>query len=155
MARTLVAIRHAKSDWHVAADDRHRPVAERGRRQAPATGRWLREQGIRPDLAIVSTAERARETWELVSAELGGAVQTEASEAAYSFSGSDLVDLVRAAPDVAVVAVVGHNPAMEELVQALTGVWVRMTTAAVAVIDLPDWSGTGSLRYCGRPADTD
>ncbi|MFN8099360.1 MAG: histidine phosphatase family protein [Dermatophilaceae bacterium] len=154
MARTLVAIRHAKSDWHVAADDRHRPVAERGRRQAPVTGRWLRGQGIRPDLAVVSAAERARQTWELVSAELGGEVSAQSSEAAYTFSGDDLVDLVRSAPQVGILAVVGHNPAMEELVHALTGEWVRMTTASVAVIDLPDWSATGTLRYCGRPADS-
>jgi phosphohistidine phosphatase len=153
VSRTLVVIRHAKSDWNVPVGDRRRPVGVRGRRQAPAAGRWLREEGLVPDLAIVSVAQRARETWDLVAAELGGEVPTEASEAAYTFAGEDLVELVRAAPEVTTLAIVGHNPAMEELVQALTGEWVRLKTSAIAVIDLPDWASPGTLRYAGRPAD--
>ena len=41
MTHTLVVIRHAKSDWDVDAPDKERPLAKRGRRQAPAAGRWL------------------------------------------------------------------------------------------------------------------
>ena len=60
MAHTLVVIRHAKSDWDVDAADRDRPLAKRGRRQAPYAGRWIAEQGIVLDLAVVSPAARAR-----------------------------------------------------------------------------------------------
>lgn len=157
MSHTLVVIRHAKSDWDVPASDRDRPLASRGQRQAPATGRWLAAHDIRPDLAIVSPAERARATWELVAAELDGEVATRVEEAAYTFDGDDLVELVRAMPEeVRTLALVGHNPAVEELVESLTREWVRMPTSALAVVTVPAWSahlGSGRVTYSGRPAD--
>ena len=57
---TLVVLRHAKSDWSTGLDDRHRPLADRGRRQAPEAGRWLAEHGPAPDHVVVSPAVRAR-----------------------------------------------------------------------------------------------
>ncbi len=152
---TLVVVRHAKSDWDVPADDRHRPLAARGRRQAPATGRWLAEQEYAVQLAVVSPARRARQTWELVSAELSGEVRTLVEEAAYTFDGEDLFDLVRTLPaELGCVALVGHNPAVEELVERLTGRAVPLPTSAVAVIELESWSGrSGRLVTAGRPAD--
>jgi phosphohistidine phosphatase SixA len=67
--RRLVLLRHAKSDWPDVADQ-DRPLAKRGRRDAPAVGRWLGQSGYAPDAVICSTALRARETWELASAGL-------------------------------------------------------------------------------------
>lgn len=166
MARALVLIRHAKSNWSEPVPDRERPIGKRGRRQAPAVGRWLREQEIVPDLALVSPARRARETWELVAAELkGGAsrdgVRTVVRSAveAYTFDGEDLMRLVHSVPaDVEVVALVGHNPALEELIDMLTGADQPMPTSAVAVIDpgSTPWSeltAGARLVTAGRPAD--
>src|SRR6266508_2394367 len=68
--RTLVVVRHAKSDWTHPVPDEERPLAERGRRDAPATGRWLAEHVGDLDLVVCSPARRARETWRLASAEL-------------------------------------------------------------------------------------
>ena len=68
---TLILLRHAKSDWSTGDPDHERPLAARGVRQAPEAGRWLAAHLDRIDLAVVSTAERARRTWSLVSAELG------------------------------------------------------------------------------------
>ena len=39
--RTLILLRHAKSDWSGDQADLARPLAKRGRRQAPDAGRWL------------------------------------------------------------------------------------------------------------------
>lgn len=157
MAHVLVVVRHAKSDWHVPVGDRERPLAPRGRRQAPATGRWLAEHLALADLAVVSVATRARQTWQLVAAELPEAPPVQVAEAAYTFAGDDLLELVRQLPDDAgTVVVVGHNPAVEEAVESLTGRSVRLPTAALAVVDLPTWSSTtGRLRAVGRPADAD
>lgn len=160
-AHTLVVIRHAKSDWSVPGPDRSRPLAPRGRRQAPHVGRWLADQGLTPSLAVVSPAARARQTWDLVAGTLPGGGEgttVEVVEAAYTFDGEDLLDLVRTLPaDAAVVALVSHNPAVEDLVTELTGAPVRLVTSAVAVADLPSWSAAGrapaALRYAGRPAD--
>lgn len=159
MPHTLIVIRHAKSDWDAPVGDHQRPLAKRGRRQAPEIGRWLAATDLVPDAAIVSSAQRARQTWDLVAAELADrAPRRQIAEAAYTFSGTDLLDLVNTLPEAAaVVALVGHNPAVEELVQLLTGQWISLPTSALAVVDVPSWPavrrGTGCLVRAGRPAD--
>lgn len=158
---TLLLIRHAKSVWpHDEPDDQRRDLAPRGRRQAPDVGRWLREHDLVPQLAIVSAATRTQRTWELVGAELGADVEARVEQDAYVFSGDELLDLIRELPgDVDRVALVGHNPALEELVHRLTGDDVRLVTSAVAVVDVPDFDGvgdkSGTLRATGRPASED
>lgn len=153
MSALLVLIRHAKSDWDTPVPDRDRPLAHRGRRQAPAVGQWLSARGIRVDDAVVSVATRARQTWELVAAELDDPPVASFVEAAYTFDGADLIELVAAAPPSGTMALVGHNPALEELVESLTGESVRMPTSAVALIDLDAGRRRGTLRWAGRPAD--
>lgn len=114
---------------------------------------------MRPlDLAVVSVAARARETWEAVAAELDQEVEVRLSESAYTFEGRGLRELVADLPrEVRTVALVSHNPAIEELIEALTGEWVPMPTSAVAVIRLTDWPVAGvepgRLLAAGRPAD--
>lgn len=55
------------------------------------------------------------------------------------------------------LAITGHNPAISELVEMLTGRYEPMPTSALAVIELSEWAtagdGTASLLYAGRPAD--
>ena len=158
MAVTLVAIRHAKSDWSTPITDRDRPLGRRGRKQAPASGRWI-ERNVGPlDLAVVSVAARAEQTWALVAAELSDQVETRLSEAAYTFDGAGLLEIVAALPsDARTVALVSHNPAVEDLVEMLTGEWVPMPTSAVAVVELSAWAVAGAeqgrLAAAGRPAD--
>ncbi|MGW3729375.1 SixA phosphatase family protein, partial [Streptomyces sp. NPDC000851] len=62
--RRLVVLRHAKSAWPLDVADHERPLAPRGRRDAPAAGRALAEADCLPDLALCSTAARARQTWD-------------------------------------------------------------------------------------------
>ena len=155
-ARTLVLLRHAKSDWSHGLPDRERPLAPRGRRQAPDAGRWIRDHLGPLDLAVVSPAARARSTWQLVAGELGDAA-TRVDDRVYAASGNELLAVVRELPDrLRRVALVGHNPGLEDLLELLTGDWVAMPTSAVAVLELPgDWSGAGGqaarLTTSGRP----
>jgi phosphohistidine phosphatase len=155
--RTLVLVRHAKSDWSGGHPDRERPLAERGRRQAPEAGRWLRAGVGEIHLAVVSPAERARRTWELVSAELDASPPVREEDRVYAAAADDLLELVRELPeDLGTVVLVGHNPGVEELVLLLTGEAAAMKTSAVAVIDLPGaWGSAGDslakLRAAGRP----
>jgi len=158
MTVTLVVIRHAKSDWSVPASDRDRPLSGRGRRQAPATGRWIERHCPPIDLAVVSVAARTRQTWTLVAQELDDDVDVRESEDAYTFDGRDLLELVRHLPtSVHVVALVSHNPAVEELVEALSEEWVSLPTSALAVLELDEWANAGKgparLVAAGRPAD--
>lgn len=66
-AAQTVVLRHAKSAWPTGVADHERPLAPRGRRDAPAAGRALAESDCLPDLALCSTAVRARQTWELAA----------------------------------------------------------------------------------------
>ena len=155
MERTLVVIRHAKSDWGVPAGDRERPLAARGRRQAPHVGLWNAAHLDPLDVAIVSPATRARQTWELAAAELPTPPPVRVEPDAYAFDGEALLEIVARLPtDATTAALVGHNPAVEELVEDLAGQWVRMPTAALAVVRLREWNdGRGRLLAAGRPAD--
>lgn len=155
--RTLVVLRHAKSDWSGDDEDIARPLAKRGRRQAPDAGRWLNANLDRIDLALVSPAERARSTWHLVAEELDAPPEMRLDERLYAASAGQLLGVVRELPDeFHTVVVVGHNPGIEQLVSRLTGQEIPMPTSAVAVIALPgSWATAGdtpaTLRTSGRP----
>ena len=65
--RELILMRHGKSDWSKPLSDYKRPIKKRGYREAESIGRWLKEQGLLPDLIISSPAVRARETAQTVA----------------------------------------------------------------------------------------
>ena len=148
----LLLLRHAKSDWGTNAADLDRPLAKRGRRQAPEAGRWLAEHGPAIELAVVSPARRARETWELVAAELGSTPEARVDRRLYFDSPAEVLADLPAGVRAAVL--VGHNPDLEDLVHRLTGEYAEMVTSAIAWIRLPEWTATsGELIAAGRPPD--
>lgn len=155
--RTLILLRHAKSDWSGGQADSARPLAKRGRRQAPDAGRWLNHNVPSIDLALVSPAERARSTWDLVTAELDVSPRSRLDARLYDGSCGDLLAVVRGLSDeLGTVVLVGHNPGLEDLVRRLTGEEVRLPTSAVAMIALHGpWAAAGRtpavLRAAGRP----
>ncbi|MFD3503767.1 SixA phosphatase family protein [Streptomyces sp. NPDC058676] len=120
--RHLLVLRHAKSAWPEGVPDHERPLAPRGRRDAPAAGRALAEADLLPDLAVCSTAVRARQTWELASAQWGTPPPVRFEAGVYAADVSDLLAVVHAVPaQVDTLLLVGHNPGLEELVLDLAG----------------------------------
>ncbi len=142
--RRLILLRHAKSDWP-DVPDRDRPLAKRGRRDAPVIGRWLRDHGYLPEVVVCSAARRTRQTWELVAPELGGSPSVTFEPRAYAASALTLLYLVRELPaGCRAGLLVGHNPGLAELAASLTGPpdgggppALRFPTAAVAVLEFP------------------
>jgi phosphohistidine phosphatase len=142
--RRLVVLRHAKSAWPDGVADHQRPLAPRGRRDAPAAGRALVEAGCLPDLALCSTAVRARETWELASAQWGTPPPVRHDPRLYAAGVPDLLAAVHeVSAEVGTLLLVGHNPGLEELVLDLAGdglddtldrVRVKFPTSAIAVL---------------------
>ena len=143
--RRLILLRHAKSDWP-DVPDQERPLAKRGRRDAPVVGRWLRRQGYLPDVVICSVARRTRQTWELVEPELGGSPSVRYEPRAYAASAPTLLYLARELPGTCRAALlIGHNPAIAELASHLaeppdadgapSSPGLRFPTAAVAVFE--------------------
>ena len=60
--RTLLLLRHAKSDYPAGVADHERPLAPRGKREAALAGDWLRANVPAVDAVLCSTATRTRET---------------------------------------------------------------------------------------------
>ncbi|MGW4924152.1 SixA phosphatase family protein [Streptomyces parvulus] len=147
--RRLVVLRHAKSARPEGVADHDRPLAARGLRDAPAAGRALAAQDRLPDLALCSTARRARQTWDLASAQWGTPPSVRHDPRLYAAGVPELLDVVREAPaDVGTLLLVGHNPGLEDLITTLAGealddaldrVRAKYPTSAVAVLD---WHGT-------------
>ncbi|MES5823889.1 histidine phosphatase family protein [Streptomyces sp. RG80] len=147
--RRLVVLRHAKSAWPEGVPDHRRPLAPRGRRDAPAAGRVLAEADFLPDLALCSTAVRARQTWDLASAQWGTPPPVRHDARLYGADVPELLEVVHEVPaEVETLLLVGHNPGLEELVlhlardgldDTLERVRLKFPTAAVAVLA---WRGT-------------
>lgn len=139
LTRRLIVLRHAKSDWPDGVPDHDRPLAKRGRRDAPAVGRWLRANGYVPDTVICSTARRTRETWELVAGKLGASPAVTFEPRAYGASAMTLLHLARELPaDCRTALLIGHNPGVCELASSLAGTSrgkLSFPTAGVAVLD--------------------
>ena len=169
--RRLILLRHAKSDWP-DMPDRDRPLAKRGRRDAPRIGRWLREQGYQPDVVVVSAATRTRQTWDLVAPELGGSPAVHFEPRAYAASGLTLLYLAQELPKRYHTALlIAHNPGLSDLATSLAGPpesetatnngprpALSLPTAAVAVFEFPgDWPsltpGHARLTNLTTPAD--
>lgn len=146
-AHRLVLFRHGKSGYPEGVADHDRPLAKRGRRDAPVTGRWLADHAYIPDAVVCSTAVRARETWELAAEGLfaanpGAAPKARFESRVYDATVLGLLMVIREFPeDQRTVLVVGHNPGLAELTVGLADPPPAppsgFPTAAVAVLGLP------------------
>ncbi|MCB5181191.1 SixA phosphatase family protein [Streptomyces antimicrobicus] len=166
--RRIAILRHAKADWP-DVPDHDRPLAERGRKDAPAVGLKLAATGIAFDLALCSTAARTRETWKLAVHELPQRPRTVYEERLYDASLGEIIALLNETSDeVGDLIVIGHNPGMHALADALTGsaegdALARMNrsgfpTAALAVVTFTgSWKtvehGVGTLVDYWTPKD--
>lgn len=160
--KTLLIMRHAKSSWrNQSLSDIERPLNKRGKRAAPKMGRMLAAEGLAPGAILSSTAERARRTAEAVADALALHAAPILVDALYLAPASVYIEhLARLEDDVERVLVVGHNPGVEELIAATTGVRADMPTAAVAHVQLPidRWSALtldtpGTLIDLWRPRE--
>lgn len=145
--RRLLLLRHAKAAPSTGVEDYERALTERGREDARRMGDLIAARGLVPDLVIYSSAERTRETAEIVAANWPRKVKSVAEDGFYEASRQFILTKLRGAPDRAEVAmIVGHNPSIGELAVQLTGFGVReersqmagaFPTCGLAVLDFP------------------
>jgi phosphohistidine phosphatase len=159
----LLLLRHAKSDWSGNLGDHDRPLAPRGRKAAPRIGAFMRKKGYVPEAVLCSTAERTKQTLELLLPQLRADPTVRYDRALY----------LAEWPALLAALMIGHNPGLEQLAVALTlqpqdaaerarfeALERKFPTAALAVLDfdVPLWEavkpGTGRLRDFVRPRDT-
>jgi phosphohistidine phosphatase len=158
--RRLMLLRHGRSDWPDGLKDLDRPLAKRGQEAVPRVAAHMAEEQLLPDLALVSPARRARETWDLVAPKLGD-VPVRFEPRIYEAPAERILSVVReVGPEAGSVLLVGHNPGFQDLAKLLIGhgdryAFARMgkkyPTAALAVLDFAaeDWRdlspGSGRL----------
>jgi phosphohistidine phosphatase len=148
--RTLLLMRHAKSDYPEGVADHDRPLAPRGIREAGLAGDWLRANAPTIDAVLCSTAMRARQT--LDNTRIDAPVRY--SERLYGATPGTMIEEISETTDaVATLLVVGHEPTMSGLALILadddgtdTAVVERISakfpTSAIAVLAVPGaWKG--------------
>ncbi|MFJ3978157.1 SixA phosphatase family protein [Streptomyces sp. NPDC090021] len=164
----LLLVRHAKAvPKGDPAEDFERGLGERGRADAPRTGRWLAERGYRPDLALCSPARRTRQTWQLLVPALADPPDAVYDDRLYNAAPNALVTvLTERGSGLGCLALVGHNTGIHELATALCGSGPAelldrlkdgFPTSGVVVVDLAGgWGdltpGKGHLTDLWSPA---
>ncbi|MCB2263909.1 MAG: histidine phosphatase family protein [Candidatus Thiosymbion ectosymbiont of Robbea hypermnestra] len=148
MPRELLILRHAKSDWDTGVGDFKRPLAKRGKKDAPRVGEWLYREGLVPDLVISSSAQRARQTTEKVCKSIDyKKKRIQWKKEVYAADAPRLLRLLRRCPPEArTILLVGHNPGLEDLVRYLAsdevddeqGDGKLLPTATLAWLEIAD-----------------
>jgi len=149
----LYLFRHAKTvPQSDNVRDTERALEERGRVGARRMAKWLKQQKIVPDVVLCSPAVRTRETLDLVADAFPRKPRIEYEPGLYLATGARLMERLREIPDsVERVMVVGHNPGLHELAQALTDrnvgplaerLAANLATAGLARFEVAiEWSG--------------
>lgn len=163
--KTLLILRHGKSDWSTGQEDFHRPLIERGRLGSQKMGAWIKHQKLVPDAVLSSTAERARATTAAACKAMGVPLsKVRWDERLYAAPVEDLLAALADCPKSAHrVMVVGHNPGLEELIDYLNQGQIEvpddgkvLPTSALAQLGMiEDWTklepGCATLVSVTRP----
>src|ERR1700760_4773521 len=153
--RRLLLLRHAKTEHDApSGQDQDRRLDDRGRLDAAAIGTWIGRTPPHPDQVLVSTAVRARQTWEIAGQAMKDAArepaackwQVEFLNEIYGAETTQLLQVVRMAEvgDPKTLLLVGHNPGFHELALMLAGggetsankaLQDNLPTAGLAILD--------------------
>jgi phosphohistidine phosphatase len=172
--KRLLLLRHAKAvPGGPKIDDHARELADRGRSDAPAMGRYMMQHDFWPELVLASTSARTVETTELAFAAFAPVPAKEYLDALYLAEPESILSIVRRVPRKQdCVCVVGHNPGLEACASLLAreplrrkerdyfeAIEEKFPTCALAVMDFDasQWRsvepGSGKLVDFVRPRD--
>ena len=151
MNRTLILIRHAKSSWKdTDLSDKERPLAGRGKRDAPMMGKRLAERQVKPDLILSSPAQRALATAKIIVNELGyNAKDIVVDERLYATDADALLAVIGEITDtLKCVMLFGHNPELSELAHQFSREIELLPTCAVAqfTFETASWANLGAAK---------
>ena len=159
----LYLMRHAKSSWSGAEiSDRERGLNPRGQRDAPRMGEFLSHHfgAISPH---VSPALRAQLTWSGICSTWPALASLDChiEEPLYTFSSMDLISWLKKREGDAPIFLIGHNPALTELINYLVQAHSvsNLPTAGFAYLNLfvREWpsigAGVGKLEKLVLPRD--
>jgi len=152
--RRLILLRHGKAVPQGAAPDFERSLEARGIEESRQVGRYLADEGLYPDVALVSPAFRTRETWQAAALSFNTVPVIFDPELYLASSDQLLHAIQRHGGNATCVILVGHNPSLHDLAVELVDygdryAFARMReyfpTASLAVLDFPEGEW-GALR---------
>ncbi len=159
--KTIQLIRHAKSSWEDSRlSDLQRPLNPRGYRDCQLMGPAIESIGCNLNPVYCSPAQRAQLTINHLAAAMTETELTwQVVDALYTFSGTDLSDwIIQLDNSSHHVTLVGHNPAMTQLINDLSGAGLEnFPTCAFAQLTLAtdNWSAltdqTADLQHFLKP----
>lgn len=139
--KTLLLVRHAKSDWPVDVEDFDRPLNEIGMVNAPKMARLLQEKSIELDTFISSPAKRALETCKLFSEVYKKEYSIDAS--LYNPKERNFENLILGLENtINSVILFSHNNGISNFANSLTDEIVNLPTSGVVgyEVDCDNWS---------------
>ena len=140
--KTLILVRHAKSDWTHDLPDFDRPLNDRGHKDAPRMARFVHEKGIEIQQFVTSPAKRALTTCRYFS-EVYDNKDIKKVEELYHASSKEFLETINELDDkFDHVALFSHNNGISDFASSLTSEPVLFPTCGVAVfeIDCEEWS---------------
>jgi phosphohistidine phosphatase len=150
--RTLVLMRHAKSDYPAGVVDHERPLAPRGVREAGIAGDWLRSNVPPIDAVLCSTAARTRETLSRTGVD---APATFIKRLYDAMPGTVIEEINGVDDNVSTLLVIGHEPTTSSVVlgladasesdhEAAESISTKFPTSAIAVLRTEsEWADLG------------
>lgn len=135
--KTLLLLRHAKSDWGSGFErDHERPLNPRGQRAAKSVGRFLDITEEVPAAVVTSSAVRARTTVELAAQAGAWSCPVTVTDALYEATPEAVLEVIRKHPDAdESLLLAGHEPTWSRLVECFTGGRAKVVTATLVRID--------------------
>ena len=112
----LILLRHGKAEADSASgDDFDRRLAPRGVEESAEIGAHLAHLGFSPDVALVSPAARARDTWASALSAFPNAETRFEDHLYHADSATIRAAAEEAGADCRTLIIVGHNPGLQEL----------------------------------------
>ena len=146
----LYFLRHGEADWPGwTKPDDERPLTDFGKKEVRQVATFLNRLKVKPDLIVTSPLPRALQTAEVAAEQLKTKLrQDEALEPGFGISELRTV-LKRHRSKV--LMLVGHEPDFSSVISALTGGFLKMSKAGVALIDIDPETEKGRLLWLFPP----
>jgi|SRR6478735_7154714 len=157
--KKLLLIRHAKATHESGFADFERPLTDKGFQQAELMAARLKANSIQPQILVASPALRTLATANVFS-QILGLPKAITNKIIYDASESALLKVIEGLPqDKDLIALVGHNPGISQVLYYLSGAIREVPPCSVALIEfeLDTWAeiyeATGKLTFYDTPKD--
>jgi phosphohistidine phosphatase len=118
----LYLLRHAKSGWAEPGQrDFDRELDRQGFAEAEVVADKASDLNYRPDRVLCSTATRCRQTADAIRRAIDETMEPSFIDELYNGSLATYLVVLQNQRDVDSLMIIGHNPTMEELLEALVG----------------------------------